>query len=107
MHPLLALFLLVTVPLLFVLLAAGPIYVAVCAASVLYYGTEMQAYIYNPAYMLDLYRGLLLYATEYAATLSFSDFVLPVLVPLLIGALVGLGLVLLLARYIRNIFTVR
>ncbi len=106
MHPFLILGLLIGVPLLFILVMFGPVYAGICGAAYFYYGPEMQAYFYHPAYMIELYESMVDVWQTSEVPLGFSDFILPVFGPLLAGCLVGCWLFYLLIRYIRNIFHV-
>lgn len=104
MHPFLIFILALGLPVMFFLLLLGPFYAGICAALYVYYGEQIQEYFYDPAYMIDLYGAVYNYWQQNKALLGFTDFILPVFGPLLVGVLLGLFWCHLFIRYIKSIF---
>lgn len=89
-----------------------PVYIGMLTSLHLIYQPEDQAanpvseMLYDVTQVTKSYFALLEYWQDYGAYLSFTDFILPLLVPPIIGGVIGVGFLYYFIRYCLNIFRV-
>lgn len=105
MNPFLLLTLAFVLPLVMMILLAGPIYAGGYAGLILLYGMEVSAAAMQVDYQLSVYQGLLRYWQTHPGEVTVLDFILPAFGPLAIGLLSGVAFFTLFVRYLRRVFT--
>lgn len=105
MNPFTLLILAFVLPLVMVILLAGPVYAGGYAGLVLLYGMEVSADAMQIDYQLSTYQGLLMYWQTHADKVSWLGFILPAFGPLAVGLLSGIAFFAMFVRYLRNVFT--
>ncbi len=105
MHPFVIVMIAFLLPVFFVALLLGPIYIGLSASLYFYYQvTDIEQYIYDPNYVLGVHEALYEFAVETGFSQPLMDFTIPVYAPVAAGIIFSLASIIFLIRYIRNIF---
>jgi hypothetical protein len=104
MNPALILVLALILPIVMMILLAGPVYAGGYAGLILLYGDEISKTALQPDFMIDTYEGLFKYWQVNQASVGFVEFVLPAFGPIAVGIGSGIVFFVMFIRYLRNVF---
>ena len=107
MNPVLLLMMIIIMPVMFFSIMFGPLYLGMCGSLYFFYNMkDIQAYLYNPHYVIGMQQSLYQYWEKNSASLTLIDFIIPVWGPVLLGFLLSTYLTQRFINYLRNIFKV-
>lgn len=110
MHPALMFFIALIVPAFLFVLLVGPFYVGLCAALYFYFNgvtvDDVMEYAFNIDYVTGIHEGFYNSLMEQVSegTINWSEFVLPIYGPTILGALISLWGTYKFISYLRNVF---
>lgn len=104
MNPVLILLLALILPVVMMILLAGPVYAGGYAGLILLYGEEVSKTALQLDFMIDTYEGLFTYWQANQASVGVVEFVLPAFGPIVVGAVSGIVFFVMFIRYLRNVF---
>lgn len=105
MNPLIMIVLALFLPLFFFALLFGPFYLGMCSSLYFYYDmSNFSEYLFEMDYVMGIHQGFWEFLFDPESSVSFTGFILPVYLPVLIGTALSLYLTYKMVSYIRNIF---
>jgi hypothetical protein len=107
MNPVLLILMVFIMPTVFFAVMFGPLYLGMCGSLYFFYHMQdIQAYLYRPNFVLGMQQSLYQYWVKNSAALSFTDFIIPVWGPVLLGLLLSIYMTKRFIDYLKNIFRV-
>lgn len=104
MNPLLMFLLAITLPLVITTILLAPTYLGMLAALYFKYGNQVMPIAFDFSTAIDTYMKLFDYWWVHSDSLSFQEYALPIVGPLVIGVLITAFAMWKFAVYVTNIF---